>query len=298
MTNNTEVKLIEIEQEMPGFNSFFGSWVCKGDLNILIDTGPANSVYNLLDSLMVFEFKRIDYICLSHIHIDHCGGLAKIIDHYPMAKVICHQKGIKHLVNPSDLWKGSLDVLGEIAVNYGKPEPVAIDVLLPHTENHIDDLNIVETPGHAIHHLSFSYKGNLFAGEAGGNFFVIKDTEYMRPATPPKFFFDVCIKSVDRLLSLEDQPIYYVHCGKAKSSHALLKRFRNQLFLWKDIIKSQLYGSESDITKRCLSALINQDPNLKAFNMMDSDTKNRERFFLKNSIKGFVGFLKNSLKCD
>lgn len=296
MKNNTEVKIIEIEQNTPGFNSFFGSWVCKDDLNILIDTGPANSAHNLLDSLIALGFKRIDYILLTHIHIDHCGSVAKIIDHYPMAKVICHNKGIKHLVDPSDLWEGSLNVLGKIAYNYGKPEHVAIDAILPHTENHIDGLKILETPGHAIHHLSFSYKWNLFPGEAAGNFFIIKGAEYMRPATPPKFFFDICMRSVDQLIALDNQPIHYVHCGMAMNSHVMLKRFKNQLFLWKDIIKSRLYESESDIVERCVNALIDQDPNLRAFNKMDKDTKNRERFFLKNSVKGFLGFLKNSLK--
>jgi glyoxylase-like metal-dependent hydrolase (beta-lactamase superfamily II) len=292
MTNKPEVKLIEIKQNMPGFGSFFGSWVCKGDVNILIDTGPANSACNLLDALVGLGLEKIDYVCLTHVHIDHCGGLAQIIDHYPMAKVICHHQGLKHLLDPSGLWKGSLDVLGEIAINYGEPKPVSADVLLSHTENPVDELHIVETPGHAIHHLSFSYKGNLFAGEAGGNYFVVKDIEYLRPATPPRFFFDVFLNSVDRLLALDDQPICYVHCGRAESSHVLLKRFRNQMILWKDIIEKQLLGSDADIIERCLDVLFKEDPNLKAFDIMDSDTKVRERFFLKNSVKGFVGFLK------
>jgi glyoxylase-like metal-dependent hydrolase (beta-lactamase superfamily II) len=283
---------IEIKQDMPGFDHFFGAWVIKGGVNIVVDVGPANSALRLLESLGSLGMDRLNYILLTHIHIDHCGGLAQVLDYFPMAKVICHEKTLKYLIDPSKLWEGSTAVLGEIAKAYGRPEPIEEDRLIPHTESDLEDLVVIETPGHSAHHLSFSYRNRLFVGEAAGNYLVLEDREYLRPATPPRFFFDVCMKSVDKLLALDDQPIRYAHFDSAKRSHRLLRIFREQLMHWKEIICEQMRIGEVDLVNRCIHALLEKDPNLEALQTMDPDTQRRERFFMTNSVKGFIGFFK------
>ena len=291
-------KLIEIKQDMPGFNRFISSWICRDVINIIIDVGPANSAQRLIDSLTAIGLERVDYILITHIHIDHAGGLADLMDHYPMARVICHKDSIKFLVDPARLWKGSLKVLGKIARLFGPPKPVPRERLTPHTKNEIKDLLIIETPGHAAHHLSFSYRSHLFAGEAGGTYLALKNAEYMRPATPPRFFFDVCLNSIDRLLALENQPIFYAHFGKAESSHLMLKKFRCQLSLWKEIIYKFAAGSlrGDELIEKCLRTLLEKDPSLKAFHQLDIDIRERERFFMRNSINGYLGSFEESLK--
>ena len=296
MSTPENIQLIKIEQEMAGFNNFFGCWVCQGKYNIIIDAGPANSSDKLIDSLREIGINRLDYIFLTHIHIDHCGGLSKILEHFPEAKVICHKKGIKHLADPSNLWKGSLGVLGEIAESYGQPEPVDTERLIPHNLCNLENLIVLETPGHAVHHLSFSYNNRLFPGEAGGNLFIINGLEYLRPATPPKFIFDVCMESVDKLLALENQPVFYVHCGFAENSHIMLNRFRNQLILWKEIISKEIAQCCESIVERCVKVLLLNDPNLAGFNSFDLHTQKREKFFIANSIKGFTNYLAPELK--
>ena len=285
-----EIKLIEIKQETPGFNGFLGSWVCQDNIHFLVDVGPANSSGRLIESLDALGLDRIDYILLTHIHIDHAGALADVLEHYPMAKVICHEKGIKFVVDPSKLWAGSLAVLGDTARSYGEPKPVDAGRLVPHTQNKITDLKVIETPGHAPHHLSFSYKGNLFAGEAGGNYFLINNTEYLRPATPPRFFFEVFLSSLDRLIAQNNQTICYAHFGIAQGSHRLLNKFRKQLFRWRKIIYEQMQQGDVKLVDRCMDALLEKDPDLAAFNEMDLDSQKRENIFLTNSINGFIGF--------
>ena len=292
MDFNPHERLIEIKQDMPGFNEFIGSWVVQDDLNIVVDVGPASTSSRFIDALETLGLKRVDYVLLTHIHIDHAGGVADLLDHYPMAKVMCHEKAVKYLVDPSSLWAGSLKALGEIARGYGQPVPVPKEKLIPHTKNNLTGLHIIETPGHAAHHLSFSYKKRLFAGEAGGNYFKFGGKEYLRPATPHKFFLDVCLKSVDRLLALEDQPIYYPHFGMAESSHRLLKMSRDQLIQWKEIVYGQLKKGEDNLLERCMGSLLEKDHRLKALADMDADSQKRERFFIANSIKGFIGFLR------
>ena len=287
--------LIEIKQDMLGFNHFFGSWVCQDDFNFLVDVGPANTANRLIDSLVSLGLDRVDYILITHIHLDHGGALADLLDYYPMAKAICHEKGIKHLVEPSNLWAGSLSVLGDLAKSYGTPKPVAKERLIPHTECNLKDLMVIETPGHALHHLSYTYKGRLFAGEAAGNYIIVNGLDYLRPATPPRFFPDIFLRSIDRLLALEDQPIRYAHFGEAVSSHRMLNIFRDQLIRWEAIIGKLVRqsGNTQDIIKSCIDLLLEKDPNLAAFSIMDPHIQARERVFMANGVRGFVEFFRD-----
>ena len=289
---------LPIKQDIPGFNPFFGSWVCQGEQNMVVDVGPANTAARLVDSMAAMGLERLDYVLLTHIHIDHGGALAEVLARYPEAKVICHNKGIPHLADPSKLYKGSLEVLGDLARTYGSPGPIAEDRLVSHTECQIDGLSVIETPGHALHHLSFTYQKRLYAGEAAGNYFIVGNREYLRPATPPRFFLNVFMKSVDRLLALEDQPIRYAHVAGAKSAHRLLKQFRDQLVFWESVIGESvtLGGQKTDIIQNCVERLLKDDPNLAAFENMDANTQKRERTFMTNAVNGFVGFFEEKLK--
>lgn len=292
INSDMDIRSVEIKQDMPGFDSFFVSWVCQDGFNIVVDAGPANTADRLVESLMAQGLERVDYVLLTHIHIDHCGGLGGLLAHYPMAKIICHDKAIAHMVDPSKLWNGSLKVLGEVAEAYGPPRPIPEEKLIPHSLCDIENLVIIETPGHAIHHLSYVYRDRLFAGEAGGNYFIIGDTEYLRPATPPRFLFEVCLSSIDRLLSLSDMPIFFGHFEQAKSSHRLLGISRKQLMLWKEIIYREVSKGDQELLERCMDRLMEKDPTLNGLGRMKPDVMKRERFFMANGVKGFLGYFK------
>lgn len=296
MTKPVSFDLIHIEQDLPGFAPFFGAWLCEGPLNLVIDVGPARTAGRVIASLRSHGLARLDYVLLTHVHIDHCGALAALLEAYPSAKVICHAAGLPFLVNPEKLWKGSLAVLGELAEAYGAPERIRPEKLIAHPEAAIEGLTIAETPGHALHHLSYVYGGRLFAGEAAGNYFRISGRDYLRPATPPRFFLDVCLRSVDALLAFEDQPICYAHCGWNEHSHPWLTAFRDQLLLWAEIIQAELRRGDRDVLDRCVRALLANDSNLGAFEDMDPPTQARERTFIANAVKGFLGYLSSDVK--
>lgn len=285
--------LIEIKQDRPGLDRFIGSWVCPGDRTLVVDVGPSRSVPKLIDSLTAMGILRVDLVLLTHIHMDHAGGLAEFLDHFPTARAVCHDKAIPHLVDPTRLWQGSLKTLGDLAEAYGPIRPVARERLIPHREANEQGVDIIETPGHAPHHLSFMLRGNLFAGEAGGIYVEDKGGEYLRPATPPVFFLNEFLGSIDRLLSAKDAPICYAHFGRAPSSHRMLRRQRAQLLLWERRIRQELAHGDQDLIARCTAALLREDPELKTFASLQPEHQERERFFMGNSIKGYLGFLQS-----
>lgn len=286
--------LIEIKQDRPGFDRFIGSWLCPGDKSIVIDVGPSRSAPKLIDSLAAMGVHRVDFVLLTHIHMDHAGGLAEFLDHFPMARAVCHAKAISHLVDPSKLWLGSQKTLGDLAEAYGPIRPVERVRLIPHHEARVEGIDLIETPGHAPHHLSFIIDGNLFAGEAGGIYVTGKDGDYLRPATPPVFFLKEFIGSIDHLLTAKDEPICYAHFGRAESSHHMLKRERAQLLFWEEIIREEMAKSDHLPMERCMAKLLAEDPELEAFKTMSSADQEREKFFMGNSIKGYLGFLQEN----
>jgi glyoxylase-like metal-dependent hydrolase (beta-lactamase superfamily II) len=293
MLKQGDCKLIEIKQQLPGFDQFVGSWLYQGDITLLIDVGPSSSADQLTETVVALGVDRVDYILLTHIHIDHAGGVAQCLRQFPMARVICHNKGIRHLVDPSKLWDGSLKVLKEIAETYGQPEPVQEERFVLHTEVPVEELAVIETPGHAPHHLSFSYKGHLFSGEAAGNYYSLGDSDYLRPATPPRFFLEVFLSSLDKLMALEDQHICYAHFGDAESSQHMLTRFRAQVVRWHKLIRQEMSRDPDGVMTRCVNRLLEEDPDLRAYAFMPPDIRKRERFFITNSVRGYLDFLQN-----
>lgn len=283
--------LIELVPGVPGFEHFIGSWVCPGPQNVLVDVGPSSTIPGLVRGLKTMGVERVDTVLLTHIHLDHAGGLAAFVEHYPTARVICHDKGLQHLVDPSKLWAGSLKALGRLAETYGPPGPLARERLISHRDARMEGLTILETPGHAPHHLSFCYKGVLFPGEAGGNYFTFQDADYLRPATPPVFFMEKALASIDRLLTLGDMAACYPHFGMADRVLPLLQRQRKQLLRWEKIIREEHAAGNARLKERCFDRLLKEDPDLRAFGAMSAEAQDRERFFMGNSVAGFLGYL-------
>lgn len=290
-----DLYLIELTPPITGFNAFIGAWVVKGEKNLLVDVGPAVTSGQLIQALDDLNIDHLDYILLTHIHIDHAGAIGEIAAHFPDPHIVCHPKGIPHLVDPTRLWQGTLKTLGETAQKYQAFKPVADQRFIPADQFNTKEIESIETLGHAPHHVSFRSGDYLFAGEAGGVCLSIQgENDYLRPATPPRFHFDVYLESVDRLLEQTPQMLCYGHFGITDDAHAMLTKHRRQLFLWKDVLENVISNApEGGLEEACLERLLEQDELMRAFHQMKPPARRRERGFLMNSIKGFVGFLRD-----
>ncbi|MEW6184717.1 MAG: MBL fold metallo-hydrolase [Thermodesulfobacteriota bacterium] len=284
---------IDLPQNIPGWEHFVGAWLIPGPPTIVVDVGPKASVGILIDKLLQMGVTRVDYVLLTHIHIDHAGGLGPFLIQFPHAQAVVPAKGLNHLVEPSRLWEGSLKTLGDKAIAYGPIDPAPADRLVVHDAFSLSDLTILETPGHAPFHLSFAYKDFLFCGESAGVFASFGDQIYLRPPTPPRFFFETTVESVEKMLPLSDRSIFFGHTGSYSSSHTILRLYRDQLQRWREIISALMREDPEDLVSRALSVLLEKDPLLACFREMDSRSQERERYFMTNSIAGFAGYLEN-----
>ena len=295
MTDLSSPFLITLPQPYPGLEQFIGSWVIPGPPTLVVDPGPRASVNLLVDELHSRGIDRVDYLLLSHIHIDHAGGLGPFLARFPQARAVAHAEGIRHLADPARLWAGSLKTLKTMAEAYGPIDPAPTDRLIPHPDFILPGLEILETPGHAPHHLTYVYDGKIFAGELAGIYLPFWDGLYLRPPTPPRFFFEQALASVDRMRSLPDRPIYFAHLGAHPSSREILERYREQLHLWLRIAGEALKEHPEAPLASAAERLLAEDPCLKNFSLMDSAEQQRERTFLANSLEGFIGYLKDRI---
>ena len=285
--------ILDLKVEKPGFRRFLSSWILRDDRKnrtYLVDTGPSATWPVVREAVETWGGGRLDSVLLTHVHLDHAGATALAVKEYGCS-VSVSPKGRRHLIDPEDLWKGSVATLGETALLYGKPDPLPEEAILP--EGTLPEGFVsVETPGHASHHRSFlCCDGTLFAGEAAGIFLEGEEPfPYLRPATPPRFFPEVTLDSIDRLLGLGAKRICYSHFGAAEGAMEMLTFAKEQILFWKAVILELLRrGASPSEEELFFQELLERDPFLAAWRRMEPDIQDREREFIGNSIQGFLG---------
>jgi len=286
------LKLLDPQIPIPAYNRFIGSYLVLVERNAIVDPGPASARPGLLSAVEESGLRPEDirYIVLTHIHVDHAGGVGAIMPDFPHATVLAHSRARPHLVDPTALWNASLKVLGELALKYGPMEPVPADRIAEAADRMIIDLGgtrleVYLTPGHAVHHLSLFDRdtGILIAGEAAG----VCVSGVIRPATPPPFKLEETVASIDRLIGLEPQKICYGHFGCYDSGLERLRHYREKLFLWQEVIRSETAkGTGID---DMLPLLKERDRDLDYLDLLNRDEYARELVLLNNSILGMAG---------
>ena len=285
--------LIPLDLDLPGFTTFINAWLYKGKQTFLIDVGPSATASRLLACLGSLGIRRLDAILLTHIHLDHAGGIGEVARAFPGVPILCHTAGIPHLVDTSRLWQGSLSTLGDVAKAYGPVQPVPPDRLIDAGHCPWDTVAPIITPGHSPHHVSYRIPPYLFMGETGGvHVSFPSGHEYLRPATPSRFFLETAIESIDALIALNPETVCYGHFGVSRKGIEMLHAHRDQLMHWESVIGDEIDGDRvTDTITACMDRLLLEDPYLAGFYHLDEAQQGRERYFLENSIRGFEGYI-------
>jgi glyoxylase-like metal-dependent hydrolase (beta-lactamase superfamily II) len=179
-------------------------------------------------------------VVVTHIHLDHAGGAGDIAAMYPAAEIVVHQRGARHLADPSRLMASARAVYGDALDRlFGELRPVPASRIRA-----LDDTGAVDlgdgrelsshySPGHAKHHVGLldSLSGDLYVGDAAGVY--IPETGDLRPATPPPDFdLETALSSLRTFSALAPSRLLFSHYGPVSDVPATLERSAEELNLW------------------------------------------------------------------
>lgn len=209
-----------------------------------VDVGTNYSVPYLLAALDVLGLARaaVDYVFLTHVHLDHAGGAGVLMKALPNAVAVLHPRGAPHMINPEKLIAGSRLVYGNerFAKLYGELEPIpAQRVKVVQDGDHVDlagrDLELIHTPGHALHHYAVVDRAHasIFPGDTFGISYRALDTErgaFITPTTTPtQFDPDQLVASIDRMVSLAPDSMYLMHYSRVRDVPRLALDLKAQI---------------------------------------------------------------------
>ena len=213
----------EIDTMLGGWEHATAGFLVDGPAPVLVETGSQSSVPVLLDALGSLGIGPEDLagVAVTHVHLDHAGGVGDVARAFPRATVYVHALGARHLVDPSRLVASAARVYGDLLDDlYGRLEPTdaaRVRVLGDGETVELGGgrvLTAIDSPGHAKHHLGYhdSTSGVLFAGDAAG--VRLPDGGPLRPATPPPDFdLDLALGSLSRFAARRPAAIALAHYG-------------------------------------------------------------------------------------
>jgi len=291
-----------IDLKTAGYENFIAAYVLREDKVAVVETGPTSSVPNLLAGLHEIGIRNeaVNYVMVSHIHIDHAGGAGTLLHNLPNARLLVQRRGAPHMVNPSKLWVHSREALREIVDLYGPIQPVPENrVVISETGTVIDlgehvKLQVMETLGHASHHQSFYEKESrtLFLGDAGGIY--LNKLNTVIPTTPPPLHLETKLDSIEKLIKLGPKWLCYTHFGYANNAVSRLQAYVEQLKLWAKIVSEAT--ERGDDLEAIYARIMEQDPSMgKAEGFIKSHWMVRQSMVLQ-SIQGFIQYFKKNPK--
>ncbi len=246
--------LTKVEQDLyyldvrgKGTFSVSGTYFIISDGITLIETGTSLVAPYILEAVQAlgFRIEDIKRAIVTHIHLDHSGGTGWLVDQLPDLEVVVHEKGLKHLLDPSTLIEsakavyGNLDSIIEI---HGDILPVPEKNLNPVLNSTLDigkakALQIFDAPGHASHHLCIfdPDSGCLFSGEALGHHH--PETGTIQPAVaPPGFNFEASLNTIEKIRRINPARICFSQYGQGADPTAIIDQSEQQLREYYDLI--------------------------------------------------------------
>jgi glyoxylase-like metal-dependent hydrolase (beta-lactamase superfamily II) len=216
--------VIQIDTRPSGMEEVTAGYLITGPAPVLVETGSQSSAATVLATLTDLGLGAHDLagLAVTHIHLDHAGGVGDLARAFPNATVYVHEKGARHLADPTRLVASAAQVYGDLLDNfYGRLDPTPADrihVLADGEKIEVGSgrtLTTVDSPGHAKHHLALhdSETGILFAGDAVGIKLPGVDAP-MRPSTPPADFdYDLALRSLRRFADRRPVEVALAHYG-------------------------------------------------------------------------------------
>ncbi len=218
-----------------------------------IDCGTNFAVPRMLAALdeAGISAAEVDWLILTHVHLDHAGGAGELIARLPNAKLVVHPRGARHMIDPSVLWAGASAVYGEAVMEqtYGRLRPIPAERVIEAPDGHVVELagrplRCIDTPGHARHHLTvYDERANAcFTGDVFGLSYREFDTAngpFILPTTSPVQFDPPALHgSIERLVALKPDAMYLTHYGRVENVERLAVDLHAQIDAMVDLARA------------------------------------------------------------
>ena len=235
-------EVFQIDTRMAGYPGITAGYLIRSDRPCLVETGTAPSAPLVRDALASLGVGAADLatVVVTHIHLDHAGGVGDIARMFPAAQVVVHELGARHLADPSRLMASARMVYGdELDQLFGELAPTPSDRIRTVEQTGVVDLGGGRrleshySPGHAKHHVGLvdSVSGDLYVGDAAGIY--IPETGDQRPATPPPDFnLGVALESLRMFAALRPTRLLFSHYGPMDHVPQALDRSAQELNVW------------------------------------------------------------------
>jgi glyoxylase-like metal-dependent hydrolase (beta-lactamase superfamily II) len=236
------IHTIDTDFVRPNFDAAY--LIVEKGRGAFIDCGTNFAVPHMLGTLDEAGITPadVDWLILTHVHLDHAGGAGTLLAKLPNAQLVVHPRGARHMIDPTQLWAGASAVYGEAVMEqtYGRLQPIAADRVTEAPDGHVVDLAgrpllCIDTPGHARHHLVVydERTGACFSGDTFGLSYRELDTPmgpFILPTTSPVQFDPVALHaSIHRLLALEPTAMYLTHYGRVEQVERLAADLHAQI---------------------------------------------------------------------
>ena len=287
-----------IDNQLLSIPKWGSVYLINEEKKALIDTGPTSSANTVLDGVRRAGVKPedVDYLIITHIHLDHAGGAGVLLKGMPQAQVVVHHRGAKHLVDPSRLINSMIAVQGEeVMMRYGevvpieehRVRPVYGDEVLKLSEKQI--LKFIDAPGHAQHELCIheSRNNGLFTGDAAG-IFVAEDEIILPSSPPPNFDLELCVNTLERLIELKPSLIYFSHFGVTNQAEEYLRLVIDKALAWGDIVTGVVKEHGSDGAEEKILARVSAE--LEPIRGKEFLYEHLTKDSLVNSISGYLKY--------
>ncbi|MEI2431464.1 MBL fold metallo-hydrolase [Lysobacter yananisis] len=220
--------------QRPSFDAAY--LVVENGRAAFIDCGTQHSIPALLAALDAQGLAPadVDWLILTHVHLDHAGGAGALMRRLPNARLAVHPRGAAHMIDPARLVAGATAVYGEqeMARSYGEIVPVPAERVVVAGDGHVVDLAgrallCVDTPGHARHHLCVwdARSRGWFTGDTFGLSYREFDSPrgpFILPTSSPVQFEPEALKqSIRALLARDPAAMYLTHYGRVGDAQRL-----------------------------------------------------------------------------
>ena len=240
---------------MEGKSSRMACYYIDSKEPVLIEVGPSNSFPYLIAGLDSIGISSVKKTVITHLHIDHVGGIGHVVDKYKDSYVYIHELGLKHLPNPEKLWKAVSTIYGEewLKKFWGEMLPVPErNIVSLHDGDYINldanrKLNSIYSPGHAKHHYTFyDYEsGTIFMGDTLG--LIYPHGDFVQPnLPPPDFNKDTLFKTLDNIYSLDLKQLAIAHFGLHTNPYELIENAYQSINDWIKFIENLPNTSNED----------------------------------------------------